>query len=739
MCGIGHPDCDAAFLQLKERLVTSPILGYPVFNQPFMVDPMLVGEGLGVVLSQYVSGLYDAIGYLAAMLDSGMNLLEEQRQDFSIGQVIQWMENDSIPRVFPKHLSSHTQALWAQSSYLEASTCKTTCTPAALTLQYGRSDAMWRWILWGPYLETSRGNKHHLLENRSQPPQPPASPELPQPGEQLRSFNSEQTILHIEQFNLQEATLTQMMPVTLTCLVLPLLLETKSEYQSARTLARKLRKGYTTAQREVTGARVTNVISPELRASSTTNSKELTPENGREGAAARITEQRKHCSNDAKCDELAWVCVPLVVESYGAWEKKDLESISQLASCLATCSSKAKSVVLTELYGRLNLHLVRCSACHSVKVEAAVAESLPVEVILGTDASSTNRAARKTSWFLVQEDAMVVTTRAKRRQELLEEIVRKGKGAEKLKDLQEQDETLAVGGHLHKRQVVLEESSSKEISCCTEDGYQKEEEKDGEPFSRIAMDIVGPLPRSRAGNKYILVLCDYATRYPEAVPPKSIDAESVAEELIKKLLQMHPIRTSPYHPQTDGLVERSNQTLKSMLRKSGTDGGKVGQEDSLPTFCVSGSPASINGIFPFRAIAQLRQKSWFDKDARLREFKPGDTVLVLLPTSSDKLLAQWQGPYQVLQRVELNLPAVNGHPLDSGMKKSDPGIYKGSAANRFRYSFWDLSVQCDAIWLSGAPATFQRLMDRLLRGSADPIGDAGLTVKLSKSKFAAKR
>ena len=76
------------------------------------------------------------------------------------------------------------------------------------------------------------------------------------------------------------------------------------------------------------------------------------------GAAARITEQRKHCSNDAKCDELAWVCVPLVVESYGAWGKKDLESISQLASCLATCSSKAKSVVLTELYGHLNLHLV---------------------------------------------------------------------------------------------------------------------------------------------------------------------------------------------------------------------------------------------------------------------------------------------------------------------------------------------------------------------------------------------
>ena len=73
------------------------------------------------------------------------------------------------------------------------------------------------------------------------------------------------------------------------------------------------------------------------------------------GAAARNTEQRKHCSNNAKCDELAYVCAPLVVELYGAWGK---EAISQLVLRLATCSSKAKSMVLTELYGHLNLHLV---------------------------------------------------------------------------------------------------------------------------------------------------------------------------------------------------------------------------------------------------------------------------------------------------------------------------------------------------------------------------------------------
>lgn len=39
-----------------------------------------------------------------------------------------------------------------------------------------------------------------------------------------------------------------------------------------------------------------------------------------------------------------------------------------------------------------------------------------------------------------------------------------------------------------------------------------------EPFSRIAMDIVAPLPRSRSGMKYILVICDHATRYLEAIP-----------------------------------------------------------------------------------------------------------------------------------------------------------------------------------------------------------------------------
>ncbi|KAL5474542.1 hypothetical protein EMCRGX_G026503 [Ephydatia muelleri] len=109
------------------------------------------------------------------------------------------------------------------------------------------------------------------------------------------------------------------------------------------------------------------------------------------------------------------------------------------------------------------------------------------------------------------------------------------------------------------------------------------------------MDIVGPLPRTKSGNRFILVTCDYGTRYPEAVPVKAIDAEHIAEELVRifahvgiqekimtnqgsnftslllseiyELFHVHPIRKTPYHSQIDCLVERFNKTLKAMLRK----------------------------------------------------------------------------------------------------------------------------------------------------------------------------
>ena len=250
------------------------------------------------------------------------------------------------------------------------------------------------------------------------------------------------------------------------------------------------------------------------------------------------------------------------------------------------------------------------------------------------------------------------------------------------------------------------------------------------PFERIAMDIVGPIPKSRSGNRYILVICDYATRWPEAVPLKSIDAEHIAEELISlfsrvgipkeiltdqgsnftsrllkevyRLLRIQPIQTSPYHPQTDGLVERFNQTLQSMLRKAASEEGKDWDKlINYVLFAYREVHQASTGFSPFELVhgravrgpldvlresweahprssesvvsyvlsvqerlekmsnlaqenlqrSQQTQKRWYDRNARERELKVGDHVLVLLPTSSNKLLAKWQGPYPILEKL----------------------------------------------------------------------------------------
>ena len=80
------------------------------------------------------------------------------------------------------------------------------------------------------------------------------------------------------------------------------------------------------------------------------------------GAAVLAAETHKLHSNGPKCQELGWSCIPLAVETYGNWGKEAQDTISRLASHLAIHQSSPKSSVVAEIYGRLNMTLVRSIA-----------------------------------------------------------------------------------------------------------------------------------------------------------------------------------------------------------------------------------------------------------------------------------------------------------------------------------------------------------------------------------------
>ena len=116
-------------------------------------------------------------------------------------------------------------------------------------------------------------------------------------------------------------------------------------------------------------------------------------------------------------------------------------------------------------------------------------------------------------------------------------------------------------------------------------------------FAHIGIDIVGPLPRTLRGNRYIVVAVDYLTKYPEAKALPLADALNIAPFIYEDLICRHGIpseltsdrgteflnemiqlmtlhfgirhiQTTAYHPQGNGLTEWTNQTIKNTLAKA---------------------------------------------------------------------------------------------------------------------------------------------------------------------------
>lgn len=112
-------------------------------------------------------------------------------------------------------------------------------------------------------------------------------------------------------------------------------------------------------------------------------------------------------------------------------------------------------------------------------------------------------------------------------------------------------------------------------------------------FQHLNIDLIGPMPPSN-GFRYCLTIIDRFTRWPEAIPIENKSAELVAKKIIEcwisrfgvparittdqgkefeaflfremnKILGIEHLRTTSYHPQANGMIERWHRTLKSAI------------------------------------------------------------------------------------------------------------------------------------------------------------------------------
>ena len=250
-----------------------------------------------------------------------------------------------------------------------------------------------------------------------------------------------------------------------------------------------------------------------------------------------------------------------------------------------------------------------------------------------------------------------------------------------------------------------------------------------QPFHTVGIDFLGPFPLTRSGNRYVLVAVDYLTRFAETQAVVTSDAQAVAEFFLHSIVLRHGAPqilisdrgrqflstlvqnflrlcntvhrpTTSYHPQCNGLTERLNGTLGTMLsmyvnsRHDNWDRvlpyvtfayntscqASTGfspfsllfaREPSTtldtilpiaPTFCDVFSQTHVAQANSVRDIArrciersQLHQASVYNTTHHDVQFRCGDDVLVHYPLRTpglaQKLLPRYFGPYRILRQT----------------------------------------------------------------------------------------
>ena len=249
------------------------------------------------------------------------------------------------------------------------------------------------------------------------------------------------------------------------------------------------------------------------------------------------------------------------------------------------------------------------------------------------------------------------------------------------------------------------------------------------PFYKIAIDIIGPMTTTKSSqNRFVLMIVDMATRWVEAIPLRDITSERICNSLLSvftrygfpsvilsdngtqfvsqitnafnRMLEISQVFSARYHPQSNGCIERLNQTIKLMLKKVTVD--KPAEWDiylPMVLFAYRSSIHQSTGFTPFEMLFGKNPKTPLDifkdtilqekhvqyspyeyiekitkqidyanefakekieslnqdtlkninRNRYLRTLNPNDMVLILLPTGTGNN-KEWNGPYKVLKR-----------------------------------------------------------------------------------------
>ena len=249
-----------------------------------------------------------------------------------------------------------------------------------------------------------------------------------------------------------------------------------------------------------------------------------------------------------------------------------------------------------------------------------------------------------------------------------------------------------------------------------------------EPFEVMAFDLVGPFPKAKNGYRYVLTAICMGSKWPEAIPLKSETARAVASGMVEifartgiplqlltdqgsqflgslvshlcRDLRIDQLKTAPYHPECNGVVERMHGTLVPMLTKASQMGLDWVEQLPFALFALRSAPNRDTSFNPYQLVyghrvrtpldilhqgwaevsfEELETEEWsgwlverleawhelvrergkeasgsrkaqYDKTTVNRTLDVGDQVLCRVPGMTKKLKEAWHGPYVVEAR-----------------------------------------------------------------------------------------